>query len=76
MKKLGFLSIFFLACCSCGSLRTTVRVVNKSDGSETTISIKQGDGGSTSVNVVPTVNTSVDSVSFNFANPDRGKILP
>lgn len=72
MKKC-FLFIFplLLVVCSCGSPRTAVRVVNKADGSETNITIKQGNGGSTSVEVTPSVNAAVDSVRFNFANPLR-----
>ncbi len=40
---------------SCGSPRTVVKVSNKADGSETTISATTGNGGSTSVTVSPTV---------------------
>lgn len=50
--------------CSCGSPRTAIRVVNKADGTQTDISIKQGDGGSTSVEVVPTASLAVDTVRF------------
>ena len=60
--------VLLLVATACGSPRTAVRVVNKADGSQTTISIKQGNGGSTTVDVVPSVNTSIDSVKFNFAN--------
>lgn len=58
--------IVLLCCllCSCGSPRTAIRVVNKADGSQTEISIKQGDGGSTSVEVVPTASLAVDTVRF------------
>ena len=51
---------------SCGSPRTTIRVSNKADGTDTRISVTQGDGGSTSVNVSPSINASIDSVTFNI----------
>lgn len=51
---------------SCGSPRTTIRVSNKADGTDTKISVTQGDGGSTSVNVSPSVNASIDSVTFSI----------
>ena len=54
---------------SCGSPRTVVKVSNKADGSETTISATTGNGGSTSVTVSPTVKveaslTKNDSLKF------------
>ena len=51
---------------SCGSPSTLVKVTNKADGTNTTISVKQGDGGSTSVTVSPKVQ--LDSIHFDF-NP-------
>ena len=51
---------------NCGSPRTTIRVSNKADGTDTKISVTQGEGGSTSVNVSPSVNASIDSVTFNI----------
>lgn len=59
------LSALFLA--SCGSPRTTIRVTNKADGTDTKISVTQGDGGSTSVTVNPSANASLDSVNFNVS---------
>lgn len=53
-----------LVVASCGSPRTLIRVSNKADGTETTISVKQGDGGSTSVDVHPALNVAVDTVTF------------
>lgn len=50
---------------SCGSPRTVVKVSNKADGSETTISATTGDGGSTSVTVSPSVK-----VNATFNSPD------
>lgn len=68
MKKL-FLALA-LTCLTlltnCGSPRTFIRVSNKADGTDTKISVTQGDGGSTSVNVSPSVNASIDSVTFNI----------
>lgn len=49
---------------SCGSPRTTIRVRNNADGTNTDISVVQGDGGSTSVTVSPSVNAAIDSVKF------------
>lgn len=49
---------------SCGSPKTTIKVSNRADGTQTDISVVQGDGGSTSVSVVPSVNTALDSVNF------------
>lgn len=65
-----FLStLFFVFCCallvgSCGSPRTAIRVTNKADGTDTKITVSQGDGGSTSVTVNPSVNASLDSINF------------
>ena len=65
MKK--FLPLLALmALMSCGSPRTTIRVSNKADGTDTRINVTQGDGGSTSVTVNPSVNASIDSVTFNI----------
>lgn len=51
---------------SCGSPRTFIRVSNKADGTDTKITVTQGEGGSTSVNVSPSLNASIDSVTFNI----------
>lgn len=62
MKRL----IIFLAACalsaSCGSPRSTVRVVNKAEGVQTTVSTSVGDGGSTTVTVSPKVK--IDSTQI------------
>ena len=62
MKKV----ILFLALCailaSCGSPRSTVRVVNKAEGVQTTVSTSVGDGGSTTVTVAPKVE--IDSTKI------------
>lgn len=67
MKKLiiTFLLIGFLA--SCGSPRTVVKVSNKADGTETTISATTGDGGTTTVSVSPKIQllTNPDSLKTN-----------
>lgn len=49
---------------SCGSPKTTIKVTNKADGTDTRINVIQGDGGSTSVTVNPSLNASIDSVTF------------
>lgn len=49
---------------ACGSPRTAIRVINKADGTDTKISVSQGDGGSTSVTINPSLNASIDSVEF------------
>lgn len=51
---------------SCGSPKTMIKVTNKADGTDTRISVTQGDGGSTSVTVNPSVNAAIDSVTFNI----------
>lgn len=71
MKTLLALVLVAFATCSCGSPRTAIRVVNKADGTQTDISIRQGDGGSTSVEVVPSASIAVDTVRF-ATNP-KGK---
>lgn len=47
---------------SCGSPRSTVRVVNKAEGVQTTVHTNVGAGGSTQVTVSPVV--SVDSTEI------------
>lgn len=69
--KLTIIFSLLLLLTSCGSPKTTIRVTNKADGTQTDISVKQGDGGSTSVNVTPTISAVVDSVSFKFINNER-----
>lgn len=65
MKKF-IISILFLGfVASCGSPRTVVKVSNKADGTETTISATTGDGGTTTVQVSPKIQIS--------ANPDSLK---
>lgn len=65
-----FLSTLFCILCfallvgACGSPRTAIRVTNKADGTDTKITVSQGDGGSTSVTVNPSVNASLDSINF------------
>lgn len=51
---------------SCGSPRTVVKVSNKADGTETTISATTGDGGTTTVSVSPKIQL--------LTNPDSLKI--
>lgn len=58
------LFVLLFVALSCGAPRTSIRVTNKADGTDTKISVTQGDGGSTSVTVNPSVNASIDSVTF------------
>lgn len=47
---------------SCGASKSTVRVYNRADSTTTTVSVSNGDGGSTTVNVEPKIN--VDSTKI------------
>lgn len=67
MKKFTILAMLFLIFGACGSPRTTIRVQNRADGTATTISVKQGEGGSTSVDVHPSISSVVDSVQFSIS---------
>lgn len=51
---------------SCSSPKTSVRVRNNANGTETSINVRNGEGSSTSVNISP--STSLDSLSFKFEN--------
>lgn len=51
--------IFFAS--SCGASRSTVRIHNRADGTTTSVSMTNGDGGSTSVTVSPDVTVKIDS---------------
>lgn len=51
-------------CSSCGASRSTVRVYNRADSTTTTISVSNGDGGSTTVNVAPQLDVKVDSTKI------------
>jgi uncharacterized protein YcfL len=64
MRKLLLLSLSAFALVACGSPRTAIRVTNKADGTDTRITVSQGDGGSTSVTVNPSVNAAIDSITF------------
>lgn len=64
MKKIFVLAVFGAIVLSCGSPKTTIRVTNKADGTDTRINVTQGDGGSTSVTVNPSINASLDSINF------------
>ena len=64
MKKLFSLLLVSLVVAMCGSPRTAIRVTNKADGTDTRITVSQGDGGSTSVTVNPSINAAIDSVEF------------
>lgn len=63
MKSL--MLVFFVALvASCGSPRSTVRVVNKAEGVTTTVSTNVGAGGSTTVSVTPSLEVNVDSTKI------------
>lgn len=64
MKKILVCALALALLFSCGSPRTAIRVTNKADGTDTRITVSQGDGGSTSVTVNPSLNASIDSVNF------------
>lgn len=64
MRKFCVFGLLVFVLAACGSPRTIIRVSNRADGTQTDISVKQGDGGSTSVNVQPSVNAAIDSVNF------------
>lgn len=78
-RKLALLALMSLLLisliCSCGSPKTLVTVKNNADGTNTKISISQGDGGSTSVSVVPSVSASLDSINFDIKSPRSGGIV-
>ena len=64
MKKLFLFVLVSLVVAACGSPRTAIRVTNKADGTDTRITVSQGDGGSTSVTVNPSINAALDSINF------------
>ena len=72
MKKIAFFVLLLLVLSACGSPRTSIRIRNNADGTQTTIDIKQGDGGATNVEVVPTVSLAVDTVRF-ATNREAGR---
>lgn len=51
-----FLVVYLFFTTSCGASRSTVRVYNRADSTTTTVSVSNGDGGSTTVNVEPNIN--------------------
>ena len=62
LALLLFLVVYIFFTSSCGASRSTVRVYNRADSTTTTISVSNGDGGSTTVNVSPTIE--VDSTKI------------
>lgn len=64
MDRIIFIGFLAVVLASCGSPRTAIRVTNKADGTDTKITVSQGDGGSTSVTVNPSLNASLDSINF------------
>lgn len=60
--KCLFVALIALLPLSCGSPRSLVRVVNKAEGVQTSVSTNVGAGGSTTVTVTPSF--SVDSVDI------------
>lgn len=65
-KFIPFLLLSIPLLSSCGSPKTSIKVTNKADGTDTRIQVTQGDGGSTSVTVNPSVNASLDSINFDI----------
>lgn len=59
-----FLVVYLFFTSSCGASRSTVRVYNRADSTTTTISVSNGDGGSTTVNVQPKLDVKVDSTNI------------
>lgn len=64
MNKFFSLFLFGSLLLSCGSPKTTIKVRNNAEGTATDISVQQGEGGSTSVSVIPSVNVAIDSLKF------------
>lgn len=63
MKVLSCI-LFAVLMASCGSPRSTVRVINKAEGVTTTVSTNVGAGGSTTVSVTPSLDVKVDSTKI------------
>lgn len=59
-----FLVVYLFFTTSCGASRSTVRVYNRADSTTTTISVSNGDGGSTTVNVQPQLDVKLDSTKI------------
>lgn len=55
-------TVALMGLASCGTPRTTVRVINKAEGVQTTVNASTGDGGSTTVTVTPSIQ--VDSTKI------------
>lgn len=61
--------IFLFFSTSCGASRSTIRVRNNADSTQTTISVSNGDGGSTTVHVAPKISVgAIDSLKTNKIN--------
>ena len=54
--------LFIMTFTSCGASKSTVRVYNRADSTTTTVSVSNGDGGSTTVNVTPSIQ--IDSTKI------------
>ena len=55
------LIIFLFFSTSCGASKSTVKVFNRAESTTTSVSMTNGNGGSTSVTVSPDVTVRVDS---------------
>lgn len=64
MAILTTILISLISCCA--TPKTTVRIRNNAEGTNTNISVRNGEGASTAVNVTSPV--SLDSLSFKFGN--------
>lgn len=60
---------FLTSLISCSSPKSTVRIRNNADGTQTNVSVRNGEGASTSVSVNTPV--TLDSLSFKFENNKR-----
>lgn len=56
---------------SCSAPKTTVRIRNNAEGTNTSINVRNGEGSSTTVSVNTPV--SLDSLSFKFENNEKKK---
>lgn len=56
--------VYLFFATSCGASRSSVRVYNRADSTTTTISVSNGDGGSTTVNVQPHLDVKLDSTKI------------
>lgn len=56
-----FMIVVLFFSTSCGASKSSVKVVNRAESTTTSVSMTNGNGGSTSVTVSPDVTVHVDS---------------